>query len=467
MSRILPFLFFLISLGIMAFGAGIFVAQYKIGPYRTIASGTKTLQHQIKSLWAPAYYGQFRAKPTDIALDQVVANRLVARPSAQTYGDKILVSGGLYEYMDLCPELGCIAVEMDRSGEVLHAFPYKLEAILNADTTGGSLYREAVPAELNAVMRPFGLDRYPNGDLLVVFQSTGVMFPFGAGAARIDRDGNPLWFRFDYSHHWPTILEDGTALVPDIEIRDSDLVIPLGPDGHTEELTCETGRPQVDRVHVLDGDGNVTKSFDLAAALLASPWAPILTSTTHDCDPLHINFVDMLDETTTGENLRPGLLVISMRNISSIVVFDPESEKVVDVIRGTFVEQHSVQQLEGSKVLLFDNWGGDAVGGASRLLEVDLVTGVERRIFPLQGTPEFEENPFSWRGGRVDISADRKRALVSFSGQARGYEVDIASGDMILKYNSLHDLSDVSVASDEHKKTAVQALLKDMLYFTE
>jgi len=174
-----------------------------------------------------------------------------------------------------------------------------------------------------------------------------------------------------------------------------------------------------------------------------------------------------LDETTTGGNLRPGLYVISMRNISSIIVFDPDSEEIVDVIRGTFVEQHSVQQLEGSKVLLFDNWGGDAIGGASRLLEVDLVTGFERRVFPIQGTPEFEENPFSWRGGRVDISADRKRALVSFSGQARGYEVDIATGEMILKYNSLHNISDVSVAADEHKKTAVQALLKDMLYFTE
>jgi len=218
MSRILPFLFFLISLGIMAFGAGIFVAQYKIGPYRTIASGTKTLQHQIKSLWAPAYYGQFRTKATDIALDQTAANRFVPGPSAQAYDDKILVSGGLYEYLDLCPEMGCIAVEMNRAGEVLHAIPFKLEAILNADTTGANLYREAVPQ-----------------------------------------------FRFDYSHHWPTILEDGTALVPDIEIRETDLVIPLGPDGNTEKLTCETGRPQVDRVHILDGDGEVTKSFDLSA----------------------------------------------------------------------------------------------------------------------------------------------------------------------------------------------------------
>ena len=47
--------------------------------------------------------------------------------------------------------------------------------------------------------------------------------PFGGGVARVDRDGHPVWYRRDYSHHWPQLLEDGTALVPGTGIGDESI----------------------------------------------------------------------------------------------------------------------------------------------------------------------------------------------------------------------------------------------------
>jgi hypothetical protein len=464
MSRILPILLPVISLVILVFGAGVFITEYKIPPYRSITDGAKTLYYSFQALSAPPYLGQFLAVEKGVDAADAASARYHPGPEAEAFPETLLINGGLNEYRELCPEDGCLGLLMDRTGKVLHAYPYRPEAIFAADMTKGALHREAAPSDPRLVFRPLGLQLYDNGDLLVTFQSTGSMFPFAAGVARVDRDGNPVWFRFDYSHHWATLLPDGRALVPDLEVVEGNWVVPVGPRRRLVTLECHTGSPEVDGVHVIGPDGNVETRYDVAAALLESPWAPMLAETTDPCDPLHVNFVDTLDDTAPGGALSPGNLVISLRNLSAVAVMDPVSGKITKVMRGSYIQQHSVQQLVGSKVLMFDNWGGDAVGVGSRLLEVDLATGAERRVFPLPGSTALDEKLYSDRGSFLSISPDRRRVLVSFSGEGRGFEVDIASGKEILSYDSLHDLSGHPQASDAQKTTATRANLFGMLY---
>lgn len=59
MSKIMPFLTFLIGAVIVAFGAGIAVNEFKLPPYASIASGAKTLLYTYKGFTAPPYQGQF------------------------------------------------------------------------------------------------------------------------------------------------------------------------------------------------------------------------------------------------------------------------------------------------------------------------------------------------------------------------------------------------------------------------
>lgn len=465
MSRILSVLMPVLSVAIVAFGLGIFITETKLPPYRTIANGAKTLYYSFKAFTAEPYLGQFSGRETGVAPGDAATSRFTARPGAATYPGTLLVNGGLNEFREHCPEDGCIGVEIDRTGAVLNAWPFRPDAIFAADMTDGSFYREGVPADPRLIFRPLGLQRYGNGDLLVIFQSVDAMFPFAAGAARIDGDGNPVWFRFDYSHHWATLLPDGTALVPDLDIAEGDWVVPLGPRANRVVLECETDRPQVDGVHVLGPDGAVLRRLDVAAALVNSPWSAMLAETTNACDPLHINYVDVLDDTAPGGVLEPGHLVISLRNMSAIAVLDPETGQITAVVRGSFVQQHSVQHLEGSKVLLFDNRGGDRdVGRVSRLMEVDLATGTERRVFPQPGALGADPPLYSDRGSHLAISADRRRALVTFSGEGRGVEIDIATGAVILDWLSLHDLSALDGASDLQKSQATRAALYGMKY---
>lgn len=65
--------------------------------------------------------------------------------------------------------------------------------------------------------RPVSMSQYANGDLLVIFQSK-YSFPYALGVARIDREGRPIWYRRDYSHHEANFAEDDVALVPSMRI---------------------------------------------------------------------------------------------------------------------------------------------------------------------------------------------------------------------------------------------------------
>ena len=101
------------------------------------------------------------------------------------------------------------------------------------------------------------------------------------------------------------------------------------------------------------------------------------------------------------------------------------------------------------------------------LLEVDILSGAERRVFPRPGSEEFAEGLYSYAGSHLDISKDRTRALVSFSGEGKGFEVDIATGDRILSYDSLHDLRGLSGTDPAATAAARRANLYGMYYTDE
>lgn len=459
MSKIMPFLSLLFAAVIVAFGLGVYVTEFKVGPYRSIASGAKTLLYSYKGFKAPPYVGQFLRPVPGLSADQLADARFSGAPAGFAAPGTLLIIGGLNEYLEICPGDGCIAVEVDREGNILHGYPYLPDAIFAADNTNGSFYREAQPADPRQIQRPIGMQSLPGGDILVSFQSTGSMFPYSGGIARLDRDGNPRWFRFDYSHHWVNLSPDGQQiLIPDLEIGTGNWEVPVGPTQRVMDEFCETDRPMIDGVHILDLNGEVMRRYDVNTALRESPWVSIMVDPFNACDPLHLNFVDMLDDTASGADLASGDLIVSSRNLSAILVMDPDSGAIKRIVKGSFQQQHSVQHLSGSKVLVFDNWGASGAGQGSRLLEVDLAGGPERQIFPAPRAPA-QPDLYSARAGHLHISADRSRATISFTEAGVGLEVDLETGEELLRFNSLHDLSSVEAATEQQKKGVVRAKL--------
>jgi len=349
---------------------------------------------------------------------------------------------------------------------VRHAYPYRPRAIFAADRVAERFPRETLRSDPAELIRPIGLQRYQDGDLLVAFQIVlgAYAFPYAAGLARVGPDGHPRWFRFDYSHHWPRLTGTGAAFVPTLEIDPDGLELIVGPVPRT--LDCATGPAIVDAIHVIGPEGTVRRKIDLAAALGDSPWSALLVQTSNECNPLHLNGIDIVGRDAKPP-LAPGDLLVSLRNPNLLATLDPESGRITGVHRGTFVQQHAARHLGGSRVLLFDNWGGDATGGPSRIVEVDLATGAERRVFPLSDTGAPLSAAYSNKAGHLDLSPDRRRALISVSEHGIGAEIEIASGRVLRTFENVHDLSGVPAAPAAARAQPIRAQLFGLYYAGE
>ena len=192
---------------------------------------------------------------------------------------------------------------------------------------------------------------------------------------------------------------------------------------------------------------------------MSSKFASVLLNTSDACDPLHLNFIHQLGDDAGGaQGIAPGDLVVSLRNLSAFAILDGETGRLKRLVRGSFLQQHSVQHLEGSTFLMFDNFGHDDVGGPSRLLMVDVSDGRETTIFPNGGTPEALRSLFSEKGGSIDISNDRERAIVASTNDGVAVEVRLSDGAVLNVFTSLHDLSGLEQFSEE--RTAVAGRFK-------
>jgi len=466
----LPQLLLMLAIALASFAYGYLSRHYKLFPFSVVSDGVKTLRtmYELHKKIDDGRFAHFAAVPPDSA----AFNRFEF-VAGDTLSGPILWHGGRYQFLEYCPDGGCLAVEYTATGQVAHAYPFRNDELEQAAAAAQS---DEFPYQLSPAFSfardtgIAGISRYMNGDLLVVFQYSNA-FPYGAGVARIDRAGHPVWFRRDYSHHWPHIEDDGVALVPGLLVGSESIAFERAR--RTITLKCRTGgRPYLDAIGVIDGNGRLLKRINLLSALRDSPFAHIMLSTSGPnhrldapCDPLHLNFVRRLRDDAGGTwGLAPGDLVASLRNLSAFAILDGKSGRVKRLVRGSFLYQHSVQHLTGSTFLMFDNWGGDGVHGPSRLLMIDLADGRETTLFPNDQTPEPLRDLFTRVRGNIDISPDRQRAMVAFTREGMAVEVRLADGAVLNVFHSLHAVSSLEQFPEERKQRAAVFEMRGIYY---
>ncbi len=451
----LPLALFLLALAVGLIACGIAIERYDLFPKPILSAALKTARATLES--APADTGQF-ADFAETPLDRIRERRIEV-VEGDAPGNAVLVTGGRHQFRELCPEHGCLAVAIAPSGEIVHAWPFRPNAIHAANIADEDDY----PYELNNFaaerdMHLTAIEQYRNGDLLVTFHLTNA-FPYAGGVARIDRNGHPRWFRRDYSHHWPRLTDGDVALIPALAVGDDALEVPNGDEVFT--YSCD-GRVYRSVLNIVDGDGTLLERIPVLDMLLASPWSGVLIAPHDPCDPLHLNSIDVVGENGGG---LAGDIVLSLRNVSAFAILDGETHELKRLVRGTFVGQHDVTHLRGSTFLMFDNRGGDRTGGPSRLLMVDLATGVERTVFPNDRTPEALRGLYSHNRSAIDVSPDGRRAIATFAHPGVAVEVRLADGAVLAVFRSLHDVSGLDQFPEEHLHRAARFILQGVDYW--
>ena len=456
---------FVAAIAIAAFGGGAYVGHYRVFPYyviREAALGVRAIVRDVTNTSSDS----MQRRVSEFSTVETAANR-IRNPGALTAG--LLWPGGEGMFREYCPERGCLAVEFSQSGDVVHAYPYRLDEVNDWEKIVDLPRGTAHPFQSPEVFQiPHAVRRYSNGDLMVVF-SYGNGAPGKGGVARIDRDGMPVWVRSDYSHHWPTIFSasDGQelALVPGMTIEDVPVKERL--DRHLSAATtnCRSIN-EADHLVILDGDGATIQDIRLIDKIIESPFAAMVFHTTSPCDVLHLNYIDQIGEDISGiPDVVPGDYVVSLRNLSAFGILDGQTGEIKLMVRGTFIHQHSVQHLGGSEFIVFDNHGADAESGPSRVLVVDLEGGAvrERTVYPTDDTLK-ELRIYSRIRGNLAISEDRQRLLVSSSDQGIALEMQVSDGAVLNVFRNIHDMSGLSLNLEEAGDKAIYFVLKDLQY---
>lgn len=260
-------------------------------------------------------------------------------------------------------EADALAVKvMDLDGKVLHRWALDWFA----------LWPDAahVPERLRPRSRPGthvnGAALLPGGDLVFNFEHLGLL--------RVDRQGAVVW-RLPYqTHHSVHRAADGNLWV-------------CGQKERTEPMAaCPNLVPPFveDTVLVVTPDGKIAREWSVLELLAANGRQGLLClanrddfSTAVSGDVTHLNHVEPFPAGQPGAFFQPGDVLVSLRNIHTVFVFDSKTGAIKFDCTGWFVRQHDPHFVDGNTFSVFDNQTAAGPGGRPQS-RIVLVSAPER-----------------------------------------------------------------------------------------
>jgi hypothetical protein len=433
---------FVASLCFVAFVYGVATAYFNLWPNAFLTDAKNALiaviaiaEDETKSKKVPSLE---LIEPDGYTRPTVIAHTDPATPE----NGYVFVDGGNNQLRSHCPEHGCIAWLMDRTGEIAHIWDIGPELLWRdlEQVAGYDLAENAYSV---------GSHLYTNGDLIVIYQGWNT-FPYGLGIARFDKDSNLLWKKENFSHHWISV--DDSGLIYASTFREIDIPHQLG-NTHLQ-LSCPQGAMYEDVIVVLDANGTLLDEISVIDAFVKSGYSGAIFEHKHpdyplplvdaECDPTHLNDVRVISAADAASStiLNAGDLLVSLRSTNTVAVIDGVSKRVKWLSAGRTVQQHSPRYLGNDQLIIFDNLGGRQSQGGSQLVRLNMLNDAAEVLFPLADTPD-DINFLSATAGHIALNADNSRAIVSLTRQGRSLEIELATGRVLWEYINTHNVTGI------------------------
>ena len=291
-----------------------------------------------------------------------------ASPRQVIVRDAGRMAPGLTLVNGLGPKGAFFARLIDAQGKVLHAWDLDWYRIW---PDGAGVASERRPKERPGTL-VHGMVLAPNGDLTFNYERLGMVQLDVCGRVKwrlarnanhsleLDDAGN-FWTQED--EDWKTPLKGLPNYAPNF---DNFIIMQVSP----------TGR-MMREIPIFD----LLQRNNLQGLLYLSSIENQSTVVTGDT--LHVNDVEVFSKRMKSDLFKPGDIMISLRNINAILVFDPATLVVKAITVGHFVRQHDPDFLDGSTISLLDNnnVGTDPAHGSSRIVEYSFKTGRQRILF--------------------------------------------------------------------------------------
>jgi hypothetical protein len=405
----LPLALFVAS--VFVFGAlyGMFAARHELFPYPTLRAALT----QAAALKSRAF-----------ELDPAVA--LPDRPHYSIAPDAPPPANGLVLVVGVGADLLNFARVVDRRGDVIHEWRPNWFDIWPDDPHVPDAWKpQSVPGVLI-----HGAAIAPDGDLVFNFDHLSTV--------RLDACGKVRWKLPNHGHHSVFLTEAGEIWVPaerNVAGEDAEQPHPLLREMTIQKLSAE-GEILLEHSlnEILDENGR----DGLLHMIRATP---------AEGDVLHLNDVEVFPSTLTPGFFRPGDILVSLRNINTLVVLDPTGQEIKFDYTGEMLRQHDPDFTSGNSISVFDNHnkGGGRPDGEprrSRVLDIQAPSGATREVFG--GAPAyFTQNmgmhqilpngnvlvAVSWQGQVLEFAPDGRLAWQfenELPGGTRGLVTEVA-----------------------------------------
>jgi len=348
---------FWVSAVFLALSYGVIAGMWRLFPYAIFASavrGFEELREDESATGRSWYY----------------------RPVRPPYLPRIANTGRAQPGSNLVTEILADALSvkiMDLDGKTLHRWTIDWFKI----------WPDArhVPERLMPQSRPGtqvnGAALLEHGDLVFNFEHLGLV--------RLDRNGGVVW-RLPYqTHHSVHRDDDGKLWV-------------CGQKEHREPMAAFPNLvpPFVeDTLLIVTPDGRIDREWSVPELLRANGRQGLLClanldnfSTAVSGDVTHLNHVEPFPSGLVGAFFQPGDVLVSLRNINTVFVFDSRTDAIKFVCTGLFVRQHDPHFVDGNTISVLDN-NNVGTSGNHAQSRIVLVSAPDQSVKTyFTGTPE-------------------------------------------------------------------------------
>ena len=149
-------------------------------------------------------------------------------------------------------------------------------------------------------------------------------------------------------------------------------------------------------------------------------------------DTLHMNDAEVFPRSLAPGLFRPGDVMISLRNINMVLVFDPATGKARHIFNGPFIRQHDPDFVDGDSISVFDNYSQtrETPQQRSRILQLYADGRPARILFEGSKAHPFFSNIM----GKHQALANGNRLLTE-AANGRALEIN-AAGNPVWEYRN-------------------------------
>lgn len=209
-----------------------------------------------------------------------------------------------------------------------------------------------------------------NGDILFNYENLGLV--------RVDACGNTQ-FRLAYPTHHSVNFDDS-----------GDIWLP-GQVNYTQKREgYESFEPPFkdDTIARVSPEGELLEDFSVMDLLRLNGYEGLMFMSSLSSrnprptgDLFHLNDVEIFPKSMTQGVFKHGDVMISLRNINTVLVYDPKSYKIRFISSGQFVRQHDPDFIDGNTISVYDN--NHLPGVKNKFSQIVYVSALDGGVTPV------------------------------------------------------------------------------------